>query len=376
VFRRLALVALAGCVGVACHTPPPRFAEGPLASPLARWIPADAVMVIARGGSGASAIDRLARELQVPVPSKFAPYGGLWILLDEDAQTTARCAPGATPAEPDGTVSRSGGALLVESGDTVTVYEDGIACTVASAVASRRARHAVRLAGLADDERLVADAKARAAIDALPPDVADVIAWGAGDVIGGGISDELSSALGTLGNVAVGMSFHEDGSALHVYVRPERGLEGFESKVVKVGLYAQPPVPPPLPPLPVPPRDENTDVPESADYRAAVQRLTQLLFAAAEAATEITTREDNATAAWIAAWGNAILMPSGDGILLTWSPTISSRHDADRARDAARAGIDELRARHERLVADAEAMLPELVKIRARDVAAHDRARR
>lgn len=143
-----------------------------------------------------------------------------------------------------------------------------------------------------------------------------------------------------------------------------------------MGLYAQPPIPPALPSLPIPPRDENTDVPESADYRAVVQRLTQLLFAAAEAATEITTREDAATAAWIAAWGDATLATTSGTIELTWTPPPTPRAAADRARDAARAGIDELRARHAQLVAAAEAMLPELVKIRARDVANHDRAQR
>ena len=361
-------------MGVACHTPPPRFAEGPLATPLARWIPADAVMVIAIGADGAAEVDALAEAMQVPAPGKFAPPGGLWILLDSEATSTARCeAAKAAPSPAGARVSHSAGATLVELGDTTTVFRDGVACVVASGAASRRARHAVRLAGLTDDERLVSNPAARAAIDALPPD-ADVIAWGAGDVIGGGVNDDLAATLGAMGNVAVALSLDE--GVLTVSAHPERAPEGRESKGLRMGLYARPPSSPPLAPLPIPPRDENTDVPESADYRAAIQRLTEHLFAAAELATEITTREDAATAAWIAAWGEAILATADGTVELTWTPPPSPRAAADRASDDARAGLDELRARHARLVADAEAMLPELVKIRARDVAAHDRARR
>jgi hypothetical protein len=384
VIRRLLLIG--SVLGAACHTPArPRFAAEPLATPVAAWIPADAVMVIAIGPGGAVDIDALAAALGVPEPGAFAPPGGVWILLDEDASSTARC----EPARPDaaaaligkgGKQSRSAGATLIELGDTITVIEGGVACAVASGAASRRARHAARLAGLGDDERLIADPAARAALAALPAGAA-VVAWGPGDVIGGGVDAEglgLTEALGALGDLAGALSIDRS-KGLVVTVRPERGPIGPESKgPASIGRIAHPPAPPPLPPLPVPPRDENTDVPESAEYRVAADRLTRALFAAAEDAQAIAAREDAAAAAWVAAWGEAAITPDGGAIEVRWTPPAwppaEVRAAADAARAAARAGLDDLRARHGARIAEAEALVAELVKIRARDVAAFDRA--
>src|SRR5690606_37316020 len=145
------------------------------------------------------------------------------------------------------------GATLIERGDTITVLRDGVACTVASGAASRRARHAVRLATLAGDERLLARADARAALDALPADAA-VVAWGAGDVVGGGVDAAelgIAGALGALGEVAVAVAIDPATRELAVTVvaadasrtasAPTRG---------GVGLIASPPGPPALAALP------------------------------------------------------------------------------------------------------------------------------
>ena len=48
------------------------------------------------GADGSAAVDALAEAMQVPAPGKFAPAGGLWILLDSEATSTARCEPAST----------------------------------------------------------------------------------------------------------------------------------------------------------------------------------------------------------------------------------------------------------------------------------------
>jgi len=372
---------------VACRTPAPRFATAPLATPVAAWIPADALMVIAIAPGGAAEVDALARALQVPEPGQFAAPGEVWILLDGDASSTARCAPAAAGVEAallgkGGVASRAGGATLIERGDTITVLRDGVACTVASGAASRRARHAVRLATLAGEERLLARADARAALDALPADAA-VVAWGAGDVVGGGVDAAelgIAGALGALGEIAVAVAIDPASHELAVTVVPaDASRTASAPPRGSVGLIASPPGPPALAALPLPPRDENVDVPESPEYREAVQRLTRALFAAAELATEITARADAARAAWIAAWGDASITGAAAALEVRWTPPAwppgQIRAAADAAYAAAHAGVDDLVARHAAAIGAAEALLPELVKIRARDVAAFDRAR-
>jgi hypothetical protein len=369
---------------VACRTPAP---TAPLAagSALAAWIPSDVAMVIAVAPGGSADLDALAAALELPEPGAHVALpdevaaawpdarGALWMLLAIETATIARCArvgdAARAAAALGGQPQRSGDAILVEHGEVTVVLRGGAGCAVSGGAASVRARHALRLATLGDDERLLrARPEVRAALEALPD--AEVTAWGAGPVIAGG----LGGGLALSGELAIAASMA--GRTLRI----EASAPAARAAQVPLGGLAVPPPIEPLPPLPRPPIDENTDVPESAEYRAAVSAMAQLLADAVEVAGAVQAAEEAARAAWIAAWGEVAVAPDGERTVVTWTPPAwppsRLRADADAALAAARAPIAEPRARYQALVDEAAAKVPALIKIRARDVAAWDRAQR
>ena len=406
--RSVIPAALVAAALAACRPPAPAAPAAPTIASLTRWIPADAIMaIVVVDHAGAAPVDALARAVRAPSPlehvapppelAAIATRGRVWMLLDGEAGTIARCAEVRPPADPaaalGGTARRAGSATIVDTTDAAIVLDGGFACVVTSGVRSRRDHHAVRLATLAADERL-----APTAVDAVA--TAPVIVWGRGDVIGAGLDDTgegLAAALARRGTVAIGARV--EAGALRAEVvgaaptpapspdaappapAPPAPASAPAPDVVAVGPYAEPPPVPPPAPLPVPPVDENVDVPESPEHRATVARLAQTLAAAVETASALEAAAGAARAAWITAWGTATVTTSPDAsrAALTWrppAPAAELRARADRAFAAAAAPIAELRARHDALVADAAARIAELVRIRARDVAAHDRLRR
>jgi hypothetical protein len=191
--------------------------------------------------------------------------------------------------------------------------------------------------------------------------------WGAGDVIAGGLAGELP--LGPLGTLTIELA--ADAGTLRVDVRAP-SIAAAAPETVKPGSVAGAPEPERLTPLPLPEKDLNPDVPESPEYRAGVAQLAQTLAEAAQLAQEIRASEDAARAAWIAAWGTAQLTREAGRATVMWTP--GSRARADEAFDAA---FDNgLLLRHFSAVQRAQKRIHQLVKIRARDVAAYDRAQR
>jgi hypothetical protein len=390
------LFAVSVTAAVACRAPPSAPPRPALAPELAAWIPADVVMVIGAGGD-TSAIDEVAAALGVPAPGRFVALpedlatawqrtggarGALWMQLDRDAASTARCAVIADPRAAvqaliaaGGVTSRAGAASLIELGAGVTVLRGGVACTVTSGAPSRRARHAVRLATLTGPDRLSARADAAAALGALPP--ATVIAWGDGALIGAGLDAEgveLAGRLGRFGDVAIAVDVAAGTRTVDITVVGAGGepggdpAPGAEHRFAVGRLAAAPPAPP-LTPAPAAPVDENTDVPASAELIAARDRFDAAIADASELAARIAAADDAARARWRAAWGPASVVEAGARADVRWPLPAVIPPPLDDASAP-------LRARRDRRVAEAEAMIAELLRIRARDVSAHDRIRR
>jgi len=101
--------------------------------------------------------------------------------------------------------------------------------------------------------------------------------------------------------------------------------------------------------------------------------VAQTLAEAAQLAQQIAAQDDAARAAWIDAWGTAQLTRTAGRATLTW--TYGTRARADAALDAA-ASDDGLRLQYFSRIQMAKKRIGELVKVRARDVAAYDRAQR
>jgi len=394
-------LALAVLVLAACRTPPPAPLEAPMGG-IAGWIPKDVVMVLV-ARDGGDAIDTLAVAMHAPSPRRHvappepvasawaragvAARGIAWMLIDGDAATTVRCAriergnPAAALVAAGGIRSKAGDAVLVQIDDVTVVLRGAIACSVTSAVTSRRALAAARLATLAGDDRLFARDEPRVAVEralAAVPE-AQVIVWGAGAVIGGGIDASgrgLAGALGELGEVAIALESAQGNDMRIAVVAPR--IAAAPPVTVQPGAYAGLPTMTPLAPLPLPAKDLNPDVPESREYKDAVSRLARVLAEAVDVAAQIDARRNAGLEAWVAAWGTAMVAREAGRLELTWrisASPVDLRAAAERAFNASLAGVDALQVRYSALIRDGAALNEEILRIRARDVAAFDRGR-
>jgi hypothetical protein len=303
--------------------------------------------------------------------------------LDRDAGTTVRCgriadraalAAAAADAVRAAAASPSqwtvNGIDIVAAGDDALVTLADQACFVHSGARSQRDRAAVEIA--AGDGDTLAAALAPLAAALGTGDLA-VVARGdaAGELFASEKGADLAAAILAL-----------DGTALtsRIAVTPpptaaevELGLPVDKLAVTDVAL----------PPWPAAPRDDNPDVPLSADYERAAAKLTTLEAERQRIVRgiQLTTLEiDQAVDRGFAARGRwqrdrtlaiaALTIPLPGGSIAT-------------AVSAARAGGQRLVADRERAIARyREAVLEyarlrdELIHVRARDVAAHDRGPR
>ncbi len=400
-------VALAGCHPASTG---PRLPHGPLASPLAAWIPSDAALVVVVGDGGSAAVDEVTTALGWIGPGVLAalersvalawddsgiqPRSAMWILWDDEARSTATCtvtgdAWHAADAliQAGGTRQVSDGADLIDLGETTTVIRGDVACIVESGAASRRAHHALRLASLTAEDRLLASsAEVDGLLRALP--AADVIVWGKGALVGGlvevvpGAATEALAVAGTPA-IAIGVdpSSHEVRltiAAPAVAPEADRPTEG----TVSPGAFALLPPLGSLSPMTLPPKDENTDVPLSDEYLRASTAVLERLVKANELSQQHAALEATARGAFDGEWGTVTWARRAQGevelVEATWAPPLwppAQLHKrAATAMEEALATEPQVRAQYERLVAEATAGIEVMIGIRARDVAAWDRA--
>ncbi|MCB9574071.1 MAG: hypothetical protein H6709_18465 [Kofleriaceae bacterium] len=383
--------AVAGAIACAACPGSPSHPRGAIGAPVAAWLPADVEAAVVVPGDGAAAAAPLALLRAMELGDATA---GAWALLDVEGPVTARCvadadAPGRAAAlvAAGAAVATSAGAQLLEHDDAITIVRDGVTCDVTGGAASRRRRHAVRLAGLDDAERLVAAPATRRWLDALPP--APLRVW-ARD----GYVDAVMAAVGLPaglldpgGASAIALDADATGRVVLTLVGPAAVVTQAAARTeatVHVGALLRPPAEPALVPPPAVPTDDNPDVPLSQAYQAAVARLGDTLGAAALTQHRVVEQLQAVRAAWVDAWGEATVVatrtPPAVRVEVTWQapawPPDAVRARADAAATAARAGLDTLRAERQRLVDDAAAQIHELIVLRARDVAAWDREHR
>jgi hypothetical protein len=198
------------------------------------------------------------------------------------------------------------------------VVRGGVACEVKAQVGSIRDKDAALLWNLRANERA-----------AIAPPAAPLWAWGHGQVIGSGIDAYAMQALDGR-TLAIGVDVV--GATLTVTGLPGAGT-------IAMGEHAeeQPPDPAAIP------DDANADVPLSEEYTAAKKEIDQL----------------DPIAAWHAAWGTAKV----DAGTLTWTMPAA----AAELRAKAQTAYDQVAGARSRAI-DA------LLRIRARDVAAWDKA--
>lgn len=357
---------------------------------MAAWIPADVLLVVmGTPGEDLRAVDKATAALGWTTVDDLLP-GGARLRMVLEAEVNALCRDVvAADALPAGTVRTSAGALLITVGNEIIVMRDRVACTVHGGAASRREHQAMRLAALVDDERLLRRTDARAALARLP--VGPLVAWGGGDLVSGisldRIDPETGLAMTGLGNLAVTVGVDADRQQLWLaMVSTAPALPNHEPTMkVAVGPRVQPPMPSGLPSLPVPMADENVDVPESPEYKQAIGRLGAVLTEAITYSKQIAEIEERALEAWMNTWGEAeIDQTVRDGLLMvhvTWQPPAwpveATRVKASSAyHQLVRAEAAELTASYQGKLAEARVLVDELIKIRARDVAAWDKTHR
>jgi hypothetical protein len=303
--------------------------------------------------------------------------------LDRAANTTVRCArianPAALAAATRDAVRAAGvspsqwtveGVDILAAGDDALVTRGGSACFVHSGARSQRDRAAVELAA-GDGETL------RAAIAPLAAELGDgdlaVVARGpaAGELFASERGADTAAAILTVEATAIASRIAVTPAPTAAEV--ELGLPVDKLPVTDVAL----------PPWPQAPRDDNPDVPLSADYERAAAKLTALeaerqhIVRAIQLATvEIDRAVDRAFAArgpWqrrgtVAMVRLSIPLPGG---------SFASAVTAARARGQALvADRDRAIARYRAAVVEYGRLRAELIHVRARDVAAHDRGGR
>lgn len=405
---------LVTCVALAaCHAAPtgPRLPHGPLASSVAAWIPADAAVVIAIGPRGSAELDDVTTALGWIGPgllatidpvvttawqgAAIAPRGAMWILWDDDARSTATCAVAGNAARiadalvaAGGTRQVSHGAFVVELGDTTTVLRDGVACVVESGARTRTAHHALRLAALTDEDRLLTTRHDDAALLRSLPE-GDVVLLGKGELIGGLIEVVPGLATQTLAGDTPAIALSIEPASHHVVItiastvnpqapaRPDHGSVSPGTFALRVPRERRPDVP-------LPAKDENSDVPGTDAYRAAEHALAASLAGAIDLGQRLDNLEDAARAAFDRAWGSVSWVRRADDrietVTATWTPptwpAAELRAAAEAAEAHAREGEDELRALYQRAIEDVAAKIAARTSVRAKDVAAWDRAHR
>ncbi len=405
----LALLLLAACPP---PKPPPTLPlGGAIGSPLGDWIPADVALAVAVDGSSVAELSELlaalgldgagalgamgARETAAWRAAGIEPTGGVWMMLDVEAGVTARCAlvgPAGPAAEAlvaaGGTARTAEGARLVDLDDVVIVIEHGGACAVGGGARSRVERAALKLAALTAEDRLVARQDARAQLAQLP--AAPLVAWAPSDAVdavlaGTGLPVGM---LDTARAAALALEVDVSGRVeLTVIAPPGAAAPPDGPAPVAPGAIVRGPAPTELPVAPALPPEDNPDVPRSAEHEAAAAALAEVLAAAEALAEQVRAADRAARAAWIQAWGIGEArvtatgsVPAAVELAVEWRapawPPAALRAAAQAAAEAAVAEVPAWLAARAALLDDARARLDALVKLRARDVAAWDRAHR
>ncbi len=409
--RSLGVVLLTAVLGaVACghaERPMPRL-HGPIGAAAAAWIPADAVLVVVADGAGAVELGALLAAMELGAAGApgamgerettawrvagIEPRGGLWMLLDVEADVSARCAAvGPAAAAADALVAAGGvaraapGARLVDLDAVTTVLRDGVACSVTGGARSGVERQALRLAGLAAGERLVDQEAARALLGELP--MAPLVLWAHSDAVDAvlAIAGLPVGLLDTAAATAIAVDVDAAGRAVVTLRAPAGAVAPPAAPApVAIGAIVRGPAATDLPPNLALPADDNPDVPLSAEYAAASAALGEALAHADALGERVRDADRAARTAWITTWGVGTATLAAQAgtleVVIEWRapgwPPATLRATAEAAVTAARVDVAALLAERAALMVTAGAQLDALIKLRARDVAAWDRAQR